>query len=361
MDDSELQVECPHCGAVFGVADGPAGRQATCPVCRGAVKVLDVAREATTTAEGEQEQEHPPSSASGGLRRTGEHEQEKVQDYFAARSAENLVSADAGYCLVCCAHEEKPNLLAVSPVLRSFTGVPARDAAHQVTHGMGILAERLAPDTALSLVVALKAKGTEAFAVPAEKAPGPVDHVQIASIYDVDQKALHVQVDAQGTVRALGWDAVLAGVTTKDRLEEHRTVEYDTEYSYGGGGMAGAGIVSRRYSQHERVEAAPLTLSLVVRDQNGRLHVMTVKPLQVRYAYLGERLLNSHSANFLLFLADVAKWAQGAYFPPSYVHVAAGSPFAVKEPAGRAEYNNYLRWAVCCAVARGGQPGHRED
>ena len=40
MDDAQLQVECPHCGALFGVADGPVGRRDTCPVCRGAVRVL---------------------------------------------------------------------------------------------------------------------------------------------------------------------------------------------------------------------------------------------------------------------------------------------------------------------------------
>ena len=67
MDDSELQVECPHCGAVFGVADGPAGRQATCPVCRGAVQVLEV-------------QESPDASAPQGQPAVA-----PTEDYFAQR------------------------------------------------------------------------------------------------------------------------------------------------------------------------------------------------------------------------------------------------------------------------------------
>ena len=343
MDDSELQVECPHCGAVFGVADGPAGRQATCPVCRGAVQVLEV-------------QESPDASAPQGQPAVA-----PTEDYFAQRRAEGPAGEDTGYYLVCAGREGPLAVPAVSAVIRTFTGLSARDAAAQVTHGMGILAARLAADTARDTVGALKDKGIEAFAVPVERAPEPVDRVRFTTIYDADEKALHVQMDAQGNLRALGWDAVLAGVCTKERFGARRTVEYETEYGYGGGGPCGVPVAMPSYTRHVKEEEPPLTLSLVLRDNQGRLHVMAVTARQVRYAYLRERITNSHDLNFAHFLTDVARLARGGFFPDSYRQVAAGNTMRIVRPVSKVTHENYLRWAACCAVARGLPPGQRED
>ncbi len=79
---------------------------------------------------------------------------------------------------------------------------------------------------------------------------------------------------------------------------------------------------------------------------------MKVGPRHVRYAYLGDRILEGHDPNFALFLTDVGRHARGAYFPSSYIQVAAGHTVAVREITGRVEYDNYLRWAICCAVAQ---------
>ena len=244
-------------------------------------------------------------------------------------------------------------MLAVSPVLRSFTGLPARDAATQVSHGMGILAMRLAADTALGMVTALKSKGVEAFAVPAEKAPEPVDRVHFTSIYDVDQKALHVQMDPQGTIRALGWESVVAGVCTKARYGAQNTAGFDIDPDSAGGGMPRIVV---HHQQHTKADEPPITLSLVLRDGQGRLHVMDVIPRQVRYAYLGQRITNSHDLNFAHFLTDLTGWARGAFFPDTYRQVAGGNALRVVRPFSKVTHENYLRWAVCCAVARVGQP-----
>ena len=303
MDQPALEVECPHCGAVFNVADGPGGRQVQCPVCRGAVRVLDVEEGPPGTAapeeEHEQKQEKEPARKAGR--------------YFAARPAGELVTDDSGPCMVCCANEGKVNPLLVRPLLLSFCGLSERAAARQVTHGMGILAEGLAPDTARRLVDALEAKGIEAFAVPASSAPEPVDLVQFTSVYDVDERGLHLQTDARGTVRGLTWDGVVAGVCTKDRFGGHRRVDYERRSAhYGGAQYSGFGL---RVEVHE--EPAPTTLTLALNDGRGRLHTMKVTPEHVRYAYLGERIQTNRDLNFLLFLTDVGRHAQGAYFRPA--------------------------------------------
>ena len=350
MDDSELQVECPHCGATFGVPDGPAGRQAVCPVCRGAVRVLDV-EQAAPAASGELEAE-PTDAAPVAV---------PQEDYFARRRAEGPAGEDTGYYLVCCDREEPLAVPTAGPLISTFTGLAPRDAAAQVTHGMGILAARLAADTAQSMVGALRNKGIGAFAVPVEAAPEPVDRVRFMSIYDVDEKALHVQMDPQGTIRALGWDALVAGVCTKERFGARRTVEEDTEFGYGGGGPCGAPATTPFHTRHVRVEEPPVTVSLVLRDNHGRLHVMAVTARQVRYAYLGERLTISHDRNFGLFLTDVAERAPGAFFPDSYRQVAEGHTMRLVRPFSKMTHENYLRWAVCCAAARGRQLGPGED
>jgi hypothetical protein len=357
MDESRLQVECPHCGAVFNVPDGPAGRQETCPVCRGAVRVLDVQQAPAPSAE----VAPLPAEATDEAAAGASSAEPMPQDYFALAPAGPLVTEDSGYCLVCCAAEEKLAPGLVGPLLCAFDGLARRDAAAQVTHGMGILAERLAPDTALNMVEALKGKGIEAFAVPAEKAPQPVDSVHYINIWDADARALHVQMDPQGTIRALGWDAVVAGVCTKERFAQRREVEYDTEFNIMGGGPMGAPVAVPSFKRRVKVVEPPLTLSLALRDNHGRLHLMAVTPSKVRYTYLGERLTTSHDLNFGLFLTDVAGWVPGAFFPPSYHAVAGGHAARVVRPFSKVTYQNYVRWAVCCAVARGRLPDRKED
>jgi hypothetical protein len=152
----------------------------------------------------------------------------------------------------------------------------------------------------------------------------------------------------------------VAGVCTKERFGTRRTVQYDTEYGIAGGGPGGMPVAIPHYSRHVKVEEPPLTLSLVLRDNHGRLHVMAVTARQVRYAYLGQRITNSHDLNFAQFLTDLTGWAQGAFFPDSYRQVAGGNAVRVVRPFSKVTYENYLRWAVCCAVARGRPAGQRE-
>jgi uncharacterized Zn finger protein (UPF0148 family) len=342
MDEPALQVECPHCGATFNVADGPGGRMVQCPVCGGAVTVLDVQEEAPETATAAEE-----------------HENEgQVNDYFARRKTEE----PDGPCLLCCTHEQKLNPLEIGPVLRSVLGLSATDAAHQVTHGMGIVAEGLTPHAARGLAGAFRDKGVEVFVAPAEGVPREVEQVRIFSVHDVDGRGLHLQMDAKGTIRGLKWDSVVAGVCTRDLSGEHTRVDYEHKVASSYVNMAyGATYSGTGLRVEEHREPAPIVLTLVLHDGQGNLHAMKVTPQHVRYAYLGERIRNGHDLNFAAFLTDVGRHARAAYFPLSYVQVAGGNPLAVREVTGRLEYDNYLRWAVCCAIARSRGPGPTED
>ncbi len=58
MDEPALQVECPHCGAVFNVADGPVGPAGHVPRLPGGGAVLDVQEEELPWNEAKAEQEH---------------------------------------------------------------------------------------------------------------------------------------------------------------------------------------------------------------------------------------------------------------------------------------------------------------
>jgi len=331
MDDARLQVECPHCGALFMVEEGPAGRQENCPVCQGQVRLL------------EPQAEHEPVAAAAA---------QEPQDYFARRPRSEPPDQEAGPCLVCCVREQKLNPRSIGRLVSSFTGLVQRDAAMQVTHGMGILAEGLAPDTATHMVEALGEEGIEAFTLPVARVPELLEPVQYRAIFDADEEALHVQVDAEGTVRALKWDAVVAGVCTKERFGGRRKVEYGRDVAVAAAGLYGVPAPARLGRRRRVTEVeAPVMLSLALRDNQGRLHRMTVAPRQVRYAYLGERLTANREANFARFLADVAKWATHAFFPTSYRQVAAGHWTRVVTTVGKVDYENYLRWAVCCALA----------
>jgi hypothetical protein len=102
-----------------------------------------------------------------------------------------------------------------------------------------------------------------------------------------------------------------------------------------------------------RTEEPPLEVRLALRDPRGRLQAMHLTEKSVRYAYLGERKLTSGDQNFKVFMRDLESMAHGAFFPESYGPVAAGRTMRVRKVFGREQEDNYLRWAVCCAVGHG--------
>lgn len=329
MAEFDLEVECPHCGALLTFPRVRAGHSERCPVCRGSVTIA--------AASGSEE-------AAGPFDRYDE-------DAFEAPPLE--VTDDAGNCLVCCRTEQKLNVMALSPIVQNFTGLVRRDAATQVTHGMGILAEGLAPDTAHNMADACAEEGVEAAVVPMSMVPDLSHEVRIERIYDLDDEALHVQMDSKGTVRALSWTALVAGIVTKPKYGGRREVRYVANPAAGFAGPYGATRSAAAYRMRTRKVELPTRATFVLQDPQGRLHRMVVEEARVRYAYLGDRVLGSGDMNFTRFLADVERHAVRAFFPRSYRQVAAGGLMHVQRTTGTVDYENYLRWAVACAAAEG--------
>jgi hypothetical protein len=105
---------------------------------------------------------------------------------------------------------------------------------------------------------------------------------------------------------------------------------------------------------HRPRETEPeILVTLVLSGAGGKADSLVFAERQVRYAYLEERLQPSHERNFATFLGDLLKWAPDAFFPASFRAVAAGRRMQVVKVVGRLDYGNYVRWAMCCAAARG--------
>ncbi len=60
-----------------------------------------------------------------------------------------------------------------------------------------------------------------------------------------------------------------------------------------------------------------------------------------------------HEQNFELFLNDMLRWGGRAFFTEGFSAAARGDRLRVTKVVGKADYANYVRWALCCAVARG--------
>lgn len=287
LDD---QVECPYCGALFMVPPGGAAGERTCPVCRASVAIP--AREPSGTApERAREEPWEPAAPAG----------------FGADE-----SAPA---LVCCVREEKVNVFDAGPFVEEFKGLTARKARRRIVQGKGILLEDVSLAVARTVVEGLGARGIEAFALPAAAVPAVERALSFVGVYGADERALHIQTDAQGTVESVPWAKLVAGTCVRPALE--------------------AKVV------------------LVLRGRAGRPYLLPFAEGQVRYAYLEERMLPSQEQNLSLLLGDVLDWCGEAFFPAGFRAAARGDMASATKVLGKVEYDNYLRWTICCAVARG--------
>jgi len=338
MGEFDYEVECPSCGAVFTVPSIRFGRQEACPVCRTVVLVGDDAAE---TAE--------PAQAAGAP-----EWEPQLQTPVAAAAPAPADFDRSAPSLVCCVREQKVNPIAVGPVVREFTGQPLPDARRQIAKGKGILAEGLSLDTARSMVDALGSKGVEAFAFPAEAVPAVEKELSAQLIYGADERALHIQVDVAGTIKSVQWEALAAGMCTREQffrggaLSAH-TDELETIYIPTRYGVA----IEHRTKRRPREREADLRITLVLQDRSGHVYVLPFDERHVRYAYLGDRLRPSLRQNLSLLLGDVLKWAGGAFFPEGFRAAARGQFGRVTNVVGKLDSDNYLRWVLCCAAAGG--------
>ncbi|MCK4283346.1 MAG: hypothetical protein KAX44_03430 [Candidatus Brocadiae bacterium] len=335
MVDFDLQVECPFCGAAFKVPRIRSGREERCPVCRATVAVP----EAGTGREVEAvEVETAPGGTVAAVEPT----------------PPDLAGLGGGVAaLVCSAREQRINPLDAGPVIAAFTGKTPLDARRQVMRGMGILAEGLRLDSAREMVEVLERKGVEAFAMPAELVPAVERKLPLVCIYGADERALHVQPDREGTVRSVPWETVAAGICTQHELAGRAGRQHEAREKYTVGSIGMARIRIRSARPRPREERPEVQMTLALSDRAGRAYALAFTEHQVRYGYLEERLKPSGRQNLVLLLADVLKWAGRGFFPGRFRAAAEGRLAGIPKVVGKLDRNSYLRWAMCCAAARG--------
>ena len=325
MSQGEGQRDCPHCGAPLSSRS----REQACPVCGGALGAPgpEVAPEGTAAAE-----QAPPEWSPGPS------------------------DADGSAAAVVCLTEEcKLNPMAVGPLVEEFLGLGRGDARHHVVRCKGLVAEGLALDAARHLVEALAEEGVGAFALPLSQVPDRVEEVSVAGIYGAEADALHLDVDGQGTRKSVPWRQVVAGVCTRPEFPGRRT----REVAFEGPeavlvGMHGALYASGPNSMRVQQPAPPkLRVTLVLAGRPGEAGLLGFDEQQVRYAYLGQRVLPAQHLNFGLLLEDILTHCPHAFWPRTFRAAAGGSAVRVPKVLGKLDYDHYVRWAVCCAAARG--------
>ncbi len=251
--------------------------------------------------------------------------------------------------LVCLAHEQKLNPLVVAPLISGIAGVALRDAKLQLGTGMGILAEGVDAARAKHLVEALAGLGIEAFALPSDAAPGAPSKLPFVCIDAAAESGLHVQVTPEGAARSFPWSAMVAGICTVGELPvvPGTGVEVDRLMP----GLLGLGAPVR--TSRGRGTIQELSSRLIFREASGNVCVLAVQARRIRYSYLGDRQLTGTRQNFALFLADVMKWAGRAFLPQGFRAAAGGDIANARRVQDATRAANYLRWALCCAIARG--------
>jgi hypothetical protein len=235
--------------------------------------------------------------------------------------------------------------------------MPRIEARMQVHQGMGILAEGVSADTGHNMIRELQEKDIEACLVPESVAERPGRELPLVRVYDADPSAFHVQVDEDGSVKAVPWSSIITGVC----IEEEgggRTSRLEVRDQPGiVGARMGMGMYRTPYSgvrlTSEARQPKLQVILVLLRGTTGELYRLSFGEEQVRYAYLGDRLQASRRLNLGLVIGDIMKFAEGAFFPASFRAAASGKSHRIRKVSCRVEAQNYVRWAVCCAAARG--------
>jgi len=345
MSSFDYEVECPECGAVFTVPRIRIGRQESCPVCRATVRVPAPGQAAGPSSDEEGGGAAVVTEAGPRRRRV-------------PRRAQSLVGPqETGRCVVCVTAEQKVNPIAAGPIVETFTGLPRIEARMQVHQGMGILAEGVSPDTGHNMIRELQEKDIEACVVPQSVLDRLGRELPLVQVYDADASALHVQVNQAGAVKAVPWSSIVTGVCIEEE-SGGRTTRLETRdqprMMLAGMrmGMYRARHSGARLVSEARQPVMRVTL-ILLRGTTGELYRLSFGERQVRYAYLGSRLQASGRQNLGQVLGDVLEYAEEAFFPGSFVAAASGKMHRARKVSCRLEAQNYVRWAVCGAAARG--------
>ena len=339
MGELDAQVVCPNCGSAFEVPRVRAGRRESCPVCGGEVLVPEPEAE-------------PPA-----------WEDEPLAEAAPVRDVQAPASA---VCIVCASNDERPNILALRPVLREHTGLTHAEASMQIARGMGVIAEVVLANDAEVMVAELRSAGVPAFAVPANRVPEVQKELPKIRVYGASAGGLDVQTDAAGTIRSVPWSAIAAGFCSKLRAAPRSPPSGGGDGPFGAvlvppiymPGMAGLGIAMHRAlsgpSPRPRTPAREhdVELTLLLRGRSGAISSLKVGEHQVRYSYLGQRLKPSSAQNFPVFLREVMQRSAGAFYPARTVRVAKGDLRGIVLLKGEGEYLNYRKWVLCCMTAR---------
>ncbi len=338
MTEFDLQVECPFCGAAFRVPRIRAGRSETCPVCRAEVRVRAEAGDSPVA------EEEAPAAAQPGAPAPERQQPPRVPE--------------AGPLIVCAEGDRQVNPLTAGPLICAYAGVPSAEGRLQVRRGMGVLGEGLSAGAARGMVKALERKGVRAFAVP-QNAVGSLERVlAMQCIHEAARDALYVQVGREGRIRSVGWSAVVAGVCMKgmfggDRQAGSSHASSSAVYLAMPMGMGGVLRSGRRRKMPRHTPEPQLEATLVLRRSGGEFCRLAFAESQVRYAYLGDRLRPNRAENFALLLGDVLHYAKSAFFPEGWRAAAEGHTERIRKVTGKLDRDNYVRWAVCCAAAKG--------
>ncbi len=338
MVQFDIPAECPRCGATFSVPRIRAGRQEPCPVCRAEVLVPALAE------------------AEEGEAPDGEVRYEQQQEEPATAAEVQQLPADvSGPVVVCVATERKLNPMALGELIAEFAGIPVTGGRQRVVRSKGLLMEGLTVEAGERLIEALAERGVEAFMVPAAWVPRP-QALNLTRIYDADQEALHVQVDAEGAIRPLPWRLLAAGACVQSPPAAGREPQ-----SYGEEAMMpavapgiGFGVIRRRRRMtYGRRDEPEMRVMLFFCGRRGGVYELAFGERQVRYPYLGERVRPTAGQNFVLVLRDVMGQGGRAFFPASFSAAAEGRRVGVTKVTGKLESENYRRWVLCCAARRG--------
>ena len=313
----DVQVECPGCGATFAAPRIRRGATETCPVCRQVVRVPGGASysEATAGAAGE-------TTISG----------------------EPAAPAASGRCIVCTQDDAKFDLTQIGPIISEATGQSLADVTSRIAGCRGILAEDVPAAAAKEIVGRLRGKALAGFVLGQEDIPSVERQLPLMRVHGLDEQALYVQSDVEGTIRTIPWQSIGGGFCTKRHVETGGPTELkvDTVEVATRGGM----LREHVYKALPREPEPPIDCTLVIRGKSAGLYILRFSEKQVRYAYLEQR--GETRRNFSTFLSDVIRHCPHAFFPSSTRAVASGNRMRVAVLKHDRDYDNYLKWALCC-------------
>ena len=343
MAEFDIQVECPACGATFGVPRIRQGRTENCPVCRSPVRVPGTA---AAGEEGTREQvgrrkEAPVAAPTA----------EQVAGTAALGAPEAPAAAPSGKCLVCLEDDARFDISKVSPIVDELDGQFTLDTRLQLAQGMGILAEHIPKDLAEEMAARLRGAQVPAFAVDEAFVPAVERQLPILRIHSVADEALYVQSDVHGTVQSIPWPLVAGGFCTKQHMVRGGPTELRSEtHLYFTGGLRPP-VEHTVHTAVRRPREPDIECTLLLRGKSGNLYSMRFTERKIRYSYQGARRSPSSGRGFPLFLTDIIRRCPDGFFPGSTRAVAAGRRIRVAKLKRKDDYHRYLQWACACVAA----------